>query len=114
MHEIEIEWYEEKSICIVLSSKGYPDDFEKGIEIKNLDKLFLMENEFIFHAGTKKIGDRIFSNGGRVLNFTSLGNNFKTIRKKIMKLIKKLNWKNGFFREDIGWKVINKNANYKR
>ena len=68
----------------------------------------------IYHAGTKLNDMRLFSNGGRVLNFTSLGNNFKTIRKKIIKLIKKLNWKNGFFRKDIGWKVINKNANYKR
>ena len=57
--------------------------------------------------------NKILSNGGRVLNITSTGNNFKKIRKKIIKNIKKLNWKNGFFRKDIGWKVIKKNENNK-
>ena len=50
----------------------------------------------------------LFSNGGRVLNITSLGKSFKNIRKKIFKTIKKINWKNGFFRKDIGWRVIEK------
>ena len=52
------------------------------------------------------------SSGGRVLNITSIGNNFLKIRKKIISNIKRLDWKNGFYRKDIGWKVINKNENY--
>ncbi len=106
LNEIDIKWYEEKSICVVLSSKGYPDDFEKGVEIKNLDKLILMENEFVFHAGTKKIGNKIFSNGGRVLNFVIRSTDLFESRKKIIELINKINWENGYYRKDIGFKVI--------
>ena len=72
----------------------------------------LSKDNFIFHAGTRQINGDLFSNGGRVLNFTSLGRNYFKIRNKIIKSIKKLNWKAGFFRRDIGWKVIKKNANY--
>ena len=65
-------------------------------------------NDIIFHAGTKILGNKIFSFGGRVLNFTTLGNNYLKIRKRIIYLINKLNWKYGYFRKDIGWKIIEK------
>ena len=61
---------------------------------------------FIFHAGTKFVENELVSNGGRVLNVTSTGKIFKTIRKNILKSIKEINWKEGFFRKDIGWRVI--------
>ena len=64
------------------------------------------KNQIIYHAGTISKDKNIFSNGGRVLNFTSTGKNFFEIREEIIKLIKKLNWKGGFFRKDIGWKII--------
>ena len=76
--------------------------------LKNLDRLNLDKKSFVFHAGTKIIKDRLVSNGGRVLNITSTGNNFYKIRKKIINLISMINWKYGFFRKDIGWKIINK------
>ncbi len=107
LNSINIEWFNKKSLCIVLCSKGYPDEYKKNIEIKNLDKLDLDNNEFIFHAGTKKIDKGIFSNGGRVLNFVVKSDNFRENRDKAIKLIDKLNWENGFFRKDIGFKVIN-------
>ena len=56
--------------------------------------------------------NEIRSDGGRVLNITSIGNNFKNIRRRIISIIKNLNWTQGFYRKDIGWKVINKNENY--
>ena len=96
----------EKCMTIVLCSKGYPGRYKKGIEIKNLDKIKIDKNIFIFHAGTKFKNFKFFSNGGRVLNISSLGWNFLTIRKKIVSLINKLNWKAGFFRKDIGWRII--------
>ena len=99
-------------MTIVLCSNGYPGNYKKNKLIKNLNKINLGRNEIIFHAGTKLINNEIISNGGRVLNFTSSGKNFFKIRKKLIYLIKKLNWKSGFFRKDIGWRVINKNANY--
>ena len=106
LDSINIEWFDEKSLCIVLCSKGYPDKYENNVEIKNLDKISLNKNEFIFHAGTKKMNNRILSNGGRVLNFVVKSNNFKKNRYKALEIIDQLNWKNGFFRKDIGFKVI--------
>jgi phosphoribosylamine--glycine ligase len=106
LDSINIEWFDEKSLCIVLCSKGYPDKYENNVEIKNLDKINLNKNEFIFHAGTKKMNNRILSNGGRVLNFVVKSNNFKKNRYKALEIIDQLNWKNGFFRKDIGFKVI--------
>jgi len=103
---IRIEWKNYKSLCIVLCSLGYPDKYENNIEIKNLNKISLMENEFIFHAGTKQQDLKIFSNGGRVLNFVVTSEEFKKSRNKIISLINELNWVNGFFRKDIGFKVI--------
>ena len=105
LNSTNIEWHDDKSMCIVLCSKGYPDDFENNIEIQNLNKINLKNNEYIFHAGTKKLKQN-FSNGGRVLNFVIRAENFKKSREKIIKLINQLNWSNGFFRKDIGYKVI--------
>ena len=102
----KINWHNKKSICIVLCSKGYPDKFKKNIEIKKLDKIKKKKNEFIFHAGTIKKDQGFFSNGGRVLNFVSTSLNLLKSRKQLFKTIKNLNWQNGFFRKDIGYKVI--------
>ena len=106
LNSISFEWKEEKSICIVLCSKGYPDKFINNVEIKNLDKVTLDKNEFIFHAGTNNEDLKIFSNGGRVLNFVILSKEFKDSREKALSLINQINWTNGFFRKDIGFKVI--------
>ena len=106
LNSINIEWNQEKSLCIVLCSKGYPEEFKNNVLIKDLEKIQLENNEFIFHAGTKLINNKVYSNGGRVLNFVALSNNIKTSRKKILELINKLNWNNGYYRKDIGFKVI--------
>ena len=106
LNSINLEWYEDKSLCIVLCSKGYPDSYQKDVEIKNLENIFPKKDEFIFHAGTKKVGDKIYSTGGRVLNFVVKSKNFYDSRKKAKNLIDKLNWSNGFYRSDIGFKVI--------
>ena len=106
LDSINLDWSEEKSLCVVLCSKGYPNDYKSNVEIKNLDKINLRENEFIFHAGTKKTNSKILSNGGRVLNFVVKSKSFKTSRNEAHKLIDEINWNDGFFRKDIGYKVI--------
>lgn len=101
-----IEWKDEKSVCIVLCSKGYPERFEKNVEIKNLEKLKLTNHSYIFHAGTKKIQSKICATGGRVLNFVSLSKDFNSARKEILENLNNLNWEKGFYRKDIAHKVI--------
>ena len=104
--DINIEWTNKKSLCVVLCSKGYPDNYQKNILINNLENLILGENNFIFHAGTKKENDKIYAIGGRVLNFISLSDNFLEARDEVHQYIKKLDWNGGFYRRDIGYKVI--------
>jgi len=106
LENIEIKWRTKKSLCIVFCSKGYPDKYENEKLIDNLNKITFKLNEFCFHAGTKKRGNKIYSNGGRVLNFVCLSNNYKNSREKILSIINNLNWTDGFFRKDIGYKVI--------
>ncbi|MBD1150474.1 phosphoribosylamine--glycine ligase [Pelagibacterales bacterium SAG-MED29] len=106
LNKIKIKWKKLKCMTIVLCSKGYPGKIKKNRLIKNIDRLKLFKNSFIFHAGTKLKNNRLFSNGGRVLNITSTGKVFKKIRKNIIKTIKMINWKHGFYRKDIGWRVI--------
>ena len=110
LDKIKLEWNNDKSLCVVLCSKGYPDKYENEIEIRNLDSLKIQDsqNEFLFHAGTKILSNKIFSNGGRVLNFVKLSDSYKKSREDIIKLIKRLNWDNGIFRKDIGYRVIDK------
>ena len=106
LDEIKINWVNKKSLCVVLCSKGYPDSFQKNIEIKNINNLELDNDEYLYHAGTTKKKNKVYAIGGRVLNFVSLSNNFSNAKKKINKNLNKLNWSNGFYRKDIGYKVI--------
>ena len=112
LKKTKIKWKKQKSMTIVLCAKGYPNNYKKNLILKNLDKIKLSKNDFIYHAGTKISENKLKSIGGRVLNITSIGKSFSAIRKKILLIIKKLNWKEGFYRKDIGWRVINKNENY--
>jgi phosphoribosylamine--glycine ligase len=105
--DINIEWTNKKSLCVVLCSKGYPDTYQKNVLIKNLENLSLNEDNFIFHAGTKNENDKFFATGGRVLNFISLSDDFLKARNEVHQCIEKLDWNGGFYRRDIGYKVIN-------
>ena len=107
LNEIEIKWNEKKSMSIVLCSKGYPDTYKKNLFIENLKKIKLNQNNLCFHAGTILEDNKILAVGGRVLNFVSLADSFLKARENIIDNIKILNWKDGFYRKDIGFKVIN-------
>ena len=106
LDQIQIDWHDINSLCIVLCSKGYPDQYKKDMTIKNLTKINLDQNQKIYHAGTKIKNEDIVSNGGRVLNFVNLSRTFKKARESNIKLIEEINWPNGFYRKDIGFNVI--------
>ena len=106
LKEIKLDWFDEKSICIVLCSKGYPDKYQNNIEIKKLEKIKLEDNSYIYHAGTKIKDSKVYSNGGRVLNFVTKSKNLKESRNDLINLINDLNWENGYFRKDIGFKIF--------
>jgi len=108
LDEVDIQWLNKKSLCVVLCSKGYPDSFLKNIEIENLEQIEISDTNYLFHAGTIKKNNKIYAVGGRVLNFVSVSDNFSDSKKNIIDNIKRLNWSGGFYRKDIGYKVIKK------
>ena len=105
LRNYKIKWHKDKSLCIVLCSKGYPEKFLNHKMI-DLMKVKLKKNEYMFHAGTKLVNEKIISNGGRVLNIVVKSKNFKSARQRAIYILKKINWKNGYYRKDIGYKVI--------
>ena len=109
LKNLKIEWNTNKCITIVLCAKGYPRNYIKDSKINNLDNISADENNQIFHAGTYKKDNKIFSASGRVLNITSMAKNLTKARENSLINLKKINWTDGFFRKDIGWKAIKGN-----
>ena len=94
------------SVCVVAASKGYPGSFQVGYEIKGLDDI--PENVIVYHAGTKAIAGKCVTNGGRVLNITSVLNevDFVKAKQKAYEAISKIHFDNIYYRKDISKKVI--------
>ena len=97
LQDMDIKWKNKKSVCIVLCSNGYPDSYKKNVIIDR--------NEYIFHAGTVVKDDKYLAIGGRVLNVIVTTENFKNSKDKAIKILNDLDWKDGFFRKDIAYKV---------
>ena len=105
----KVSWTKEPGITIVAASKGYPENFEKLKEIKNIHMIKLNNKKQLFHAGTIKKNDgKIYSHGGRVLNSTVVDSNLETARNKALEILDNLDWSNKYYRRDIGYQVIDK------
>ena len=105
INKLKVEWHKKNCMTVVLCAKGYPGKYEKNLPLKNINRFRLSKNMKIFHAGTKLKNGKLVTSGGRVLNVTCSGRSFLSIKKIIYKTIKKINWKKGFYRSDIGWRV---------
>lgn len=103
--EVEAEWSDETALTVVLASKGYPGSYEKGTEIRDLDKAAAGNIE-IFHAGTAENDGKLTAIGGRVLNITAMGSSVSEAQADAYAAIKKVDWPNGFCRSDIGWRAV--------
>ena len=105
----KVSWTKEPGITIVAASKGYPGNFEKLKEIKNIHMVKSNNKKQLFHAGTIKKNDgKIYSHGGRVLNSTVVDSNLETARNKALEILDNLDWSNKYYRRDIGYQVIDK------
>ncbi len=102
----KIEWDHRASVCVVMASKGYPGDYEKGKRIEGLKEVSQMEDAFVFHAGTAWADDRIVTNGGRVLGVTGLGENIPKAIERTYQAVKKISWEGVHYRTDIGKKAL--------
>ncbi|MEG1459463.1 MAG: phosphoribosylamine--glycine ligase [Acetivibrio sp.] len=102
LDEISLEFEDNAAVCIVLASNGYPEAYETGKEIKGLETFSGKENYYAFHAGTKKNGDKILTNGGRVLGITAKGTTLKEARENAYKAAQWVQFENKYMRNDIG------------
>lgn len=105
LDQIKLEFDEEKKlVCVVIAANGYPESYQKGDEIKNLDKTKKLPDVKILHAGTAFSENKIVSNGGRVLNVVASASSFADARKKAYEAVDLIDWKGGFVRRDIAAK----------
>ena len=104
-----LDWDSRKAVGIVMAAKGYPNDYKKGGKIKNLP---IEHDGFkVFHAGTEYVDGDIRSNGGRVLCITSLGDSVQSAQKKAYSKLSSIKWDDSFYREDIGYRAIEREKN---
>ncbi|MEZ5758132.1 MAG: phosphoribosylamine--glycine ligase [Emcibacteraceae bacterium] len=106
LDQMSAKWSDKVSLNVVMAAKGYPGSYEKNTEIGNLQTAGSAENIMIFHAGTKKSGDKILATGGRVLNITSIANSVTEAKRDAYTALDQINWPEGFCRRDIGWRAV--------
>jgi phosphoribosylamine--glycine ligase len=103
LKEVDLRWYDEAAaLCVVMAAKGYPDDPQRGSEIRGLDAAGRENEVKIFHAGTKRDGERLLADGGRVLGVTALGSDLIAARERAYRAVDNIDWPGGFCRRDIG------------
>jgi phosphoribosylamine--glycine ligase len=106
--KISVRWRDEHAITVVMAAKGYPGDYEKGSEIRGLERAGAIEGVTVFHAGTKRAGDKIVASGGRVLNVTATGKTLQEAQARAYRAIDVIDWPEGFCRRDIGWRALSR------
>lgn len=102
-----LEWDNRACVCVVCASGGYPGSYTKDKEISGLEQAAELKDVVVFHAGTKKVGDKILTSGGRVLGVTGLGATIKEAINKTYEAVGKINFAGMHFRKDIGKKALN-------
>jgi len=107
--EVEAEWSDDVALSVVMATQGYPGNYAKNTVIKGLGNISSSNIE-IFHAGTAKYGDDLISIGGRVLNVTAIGNSVTEAQKLAYDAVSEIDWPQGFYRSDIGWRAIEREA----
>ena len=102
----EPRWRDDAALTVVLAANGYPGTPLKGTEIRGLDAARATPGVEIFHAGTRREGDKILADGGRVLNVTARGATVAEAQARAYAPIAKIDWPGGFCRHDIGWRAV--------
>ena len=105
---ISLRWKTDAALCVVMATKGYPGSFQRGSEIRDIAKAASLDDVLVFHAGTKRSGDHILANGGRVLGVTASGKSVADAQKRAYEAVDLIDWPEGFSRRDIGWRAIGK------
>ncbi|MBT4888122.1 MAG: phosphoribosylamine--glycine ligase, partial [Rhodospirillales bacterium] len=108
LDEISLEWHDDAALVVVMATDGYPGHYDSGSIIRNIDKAENVKNAMVFHAGTKRVNGNMTANGGRVLGIAALAPNVSKAKDKAYQAVKKIDWPEGFYRSDIGWRAIDR------
>lgn len=106
----ELKLKPDAAMCVVLAAHGYPGSYIKNTEIRNLDAAGDLPNVTVFHAGTRREDGRILATGGRVLGVAASGTDIAQARENAYAAVEKIDWPQGFYRRDIGWRAMKRNA----
>ena len=106
LDRFDMRWHDDAALTVVLAANGYPGTPEVGTEIKGLEAAASVDGVQIFHAGTRREGDRLLAQGGRVLNVTARGRTVAEAQARAYAAAARIDWPGGFYRRDIGWRAI--------
>lgn len=106
LSDLSIDWDPRPAVCVVMASQGYPGNYEKGKVIQGLATVSKMKDVTVFHAGTAIKGDRVVTNGGRVLGVTALGSDHRQAIERAYAAMTPIKWEGVYFRKDIGRKAL--------
>ena len=108
LDKVDLDWYSQASVCVVMASGGYPGSYDNGKQITGLDSLKNQKDISVFHAGTKSADGKIITNGGRVLNIVACGEDIEAAQKKVYEAVSKISIDGAHYRRDIADKSITK------
>ena len=106
LHEVEVEWADAATVCVVMASGGYPGSYDQGLPITGLEEAGALADTIVFHAGTKEAGDAIVTAGGRVLGVTATGSDIRAAKDKAYAAVEQINFKDAHYRHDIAWRAL--------
>jgi phosphoribosylamine---glycine ligase len=106
LKSFDLRWHTDSALCVVMAARGYPDEPQKGSEIRGLDAASGDPSVKVFHAGTRREGERVLADGGRVLGITALGSDIAAVRDRAYTAIDRIDWPQGFYRRDIGQRAL--------
>lgn len=107
---MELAWRDEAALTVVMAARGYPGDYQTGSVIRGADEAARLERVQVFHAGTKRQGQRLIAMGGRVLSVTALGETVSAAQARAYQAVARIDWPEGFYRTDIGWRDVAREA----
>jgi phosphoribosylamine--glycine ligase len=106
LHQVKVEWDERSSVCVVMTSAGYPGSYSKGMAIQGLEQAASLPDVQVFHAGTRLTEKGIVTDGGRVLGVSALGKGLKEAVDGAYAAVDKIHWEGAYCRRDIGWRGL--------
>ena len=98
LRKVNVEWSDDKAICVILASRGYPLKYETGKEITGIDKV---KDVILFHAGTKRVNGKLLTSGGRVIGIVGIDRNIEKAREKVYKAAELIEFEGKYYRKDI-------------